>query len=94
MDCNTCKDNRKNSVPQVVFESVTARQERTIRRLWITNIILILTLIVAVIWFEWRESQFADVVTTIEAEQESESGSNYAVGGDFVYGEAESQNYD
>lgn len=41
------------------------------------------------------ESQFETVTTTIEAEQQSEAGgNNYAVGGDYSYGETESQSND
>lgn len=89
MDCKTCKESRA-VVPYIVHESAMARQERTIKRLWIALIICIVGLIGMFIY----EAQFETVTTTIEAEQESETGSNYAVGGDFTYGETESEDYD
>lgn len=90
MDCNTCKEKKKNAepVPYPVHESDMARLERTIRRLWILIIILVLGYIGMFVY----ETQFETVTTTIEAEQETENGgNNYAVGGDFAYGETESQ---
>lgn len=39
MDCNTCKENRVEPVPYIAHESAMARQERTIKRLWIVLIV-------------------------------------------------------
>lgn len=86
-DCKACKDSRmKNpvSVPYIVHESDMARLERTIKRLWIMCMTLIVLLVGSNCAWLWHESQFEDAVTTIEAEQTSESGSNYAVGGDLI----------
>ena len=66
-----------------------ARMERTNKRLWITNLILIFLLVGAIIGFAYYENQFEDVVTTIEAEQDG-SGVNIVSGGDLDYG-AESE---
>ena len=71
-------------VPYIVHEAAMARMERTIKRLWIALIICILGLIGMFVY----EAQYIDVVTTIEAEQESETGNNYAIGGDYI-GETE-----
>lgn len=40
-DCNTCKEKKKSlePVPYIVHESAMARQERTIKRLWIALIV-------------------------------------------------------
>ena len=92
-DCNTCKEKKKSlePVPYIVHEAAMARQERTIKRLWIALVICILGLIGMFVY----ESQFETVTTTIEAEQQSEAGgNNYAVGGDYSYGETESEDYD
>lgn len=89
MACETCKGKEAHapeSVPYIVHESAMARQERTIKRLWIL-LILVISLLVATngAWL-WWESQWETVeTTTIEAEQESENGSNYAVSGDFEW---------
>lgn len=89
MDCKTCKENRQQiePVPYIVHEAAMARQERTIKRLWIALIICIVGLIGMFAY----EAQFETVVTTIEAEQETTRGNNYAVGGDLelIDGETE-----
>ena len=86
-----CNDCEKKPIPYSVYELERARDERTIRRLWIALIICIIGLIGMFVY----ETQFETVTTTIEAEQESEDGgNNYAVGGDFSYGETESQSDD
>lgn len=74
-------------------EQEAVRQERTIKRLWILCIILILLLVGTNIGWMIYESQFEDVVETmqIEAEQEADgNGSNYVVGGDYYGAESES----
>ena len=71
MHCETCKTNptTPESVPYIVHESSVARMERTAKRLWITILTLILLLVGTNAAWIWHESQFEDVVTTIEAEQ-------------------------
>jgi hypothetical protein len=86
-DCNACKEKHKAAepVPYIVHESDMARLERTIKRLWILLILLIVLLVGSnVAWIAY-ESQFTEevVTTEIEAEQEAEDGSNYVVGGDM-----------
>ena len=91
MSCETCKNRpaTPESVPYIVHESAMARMERTNRRLWITIILLIFMLVATNSAWIWYESQFADIVTTIEAEQDG-SGLNIVSGGDLDYG-AESE---
>ena len=93
MSCETCKNKptTPESVPYIVHESAMARMERTNKRLWITNLILIFLLVGAIIGFAYYENQFEDVVTTttIEAEQDGASV-NIVGGGDVDYG-AESE---
>lgn len=65
-------------IPYIAFESVTARQERTIKRLWVICIILIVALLATNgAWLYW-ESQWEDVVVT----QENADGYNNYVGND------------
>ena len=65
-------------IPYIAFESATSRQERTIRRVWILCIILIIALIgTNAGWIYW-ESQWEDVVVT----QENADGYNNYVGND------------
>lgn len=75
-------------ISQYVHESTVAMMERTIRRLWITTIILIVLLVVTNALWLWYESQFEYFTVT----QESETGTNNYIGndGDISYGEADS----
>lgn len=93
MSCETCKTNptTPENVPYIVHESSVARMERTAKRLWITILTLILLLVGTNAAWIWHESQFEDVVTTIEAEQGD--GVNIVGCGDVSYG-AESENND
>lgn len=66
MDCKTCKELRKNNdpVPYISHEMDMARQERTIKRLWILLIIVIFLLVGSNCAWLYYESQFEDVSTT------------------------------
>lgn len=82
-DCKACKESRQ-TVPYIVHEADMARQERTIKRLWILAILLIVLLVGSNCAWLWYESQFTDeIVTEIEAQQETSEGNNYVVGGDM-----------
>ena len=89
-NCETCKkvQNAPESVPYIVHESSMARMERQIKRLWITILTILLIIAMFVVtnsaWI-WYESQFSDIETTIEAEQDG-SGVNIVSGGDLDYG--------
>ena len=63
-------------------EGDMARMERANKRLWVVIIILIVALIGSNAAWIYYESQFVDEIS-YEAEQETEEGSNYFVGGDF-----------
>lgn len=95
MGCETCKDKDKHvdTVPYIVHESDMARQERTIKRLWITILLLIVLLFGSNGAWLWYESQFEESTTiTQEVEQTTRNGGdNSFVGGDY-FGSAESQN--
>ena len=91
-NCETCKkvQNAPENVPYIVHESSMARMERQIKRLWITVLVLIVMLVATNGTWIWHESQFSDIETTIEAEQDG-SGVNIVSGGDLEYG-AEGEN--
>ena len=74
-DCKTCKEQRQ-TVPYIVHEADMARQERTIKRLWILLILLIVLLVGTNIAWTIYESQFEDVVVTQEVDQETDGGGN------------------
>lgn len=91
MDCNTCKNKTKppETVSFFVHESVQASMERTIKRLWITIILLILMLVGTNGAWLYYESSFGEV----EIVQENAEGYNNFIGndGDIVYGETDNQ---
>lgn len=77
------------NIPYIAHESEVARQERTIKRLWILSIVIFLAFVISNASWIVYESSFEDKVT-IEAEQEG-SGTNIISGRDLSYG-AEGQN--
>ena len=83
MSCETCKNKTTtpDSVPYIVHESAMARAERTAKRLWITNLILIFLLVGAIIGFAYYENQFEDVVTTTY-EADAMDGGNAVINGE------------
>ena len=91
-NCEHCngKDSRvPESVPYIVHESSMARMERQVKRLWIAVLLLIVLLVGTNAAWLYYDSQFSDLVTTIESEQDG-SGVNIVSGRDLDYG-AESE---
>lgn len=82
MDCNNCK---KDGVPYIVHEGAMARQERTIKRLYIIILVIFLAFVGTNVGWIIYENQFVDEVTV---SQENESGYNSYIGndGDIVNG--------
>ena len=70
MDCKTCKEQRQ-TVPYIVHEADMARQERTIKRLWIALILLIVLLVGSNIAWIAYESQFETVSESTEESYEA-----------------------
>lgn len=85
-------ENKTNlpDVPYMVHEDDMARQERTIKRLWILVIILIISLIgTNGAWIHY-ENTFEDVVVTQEATADGSSDIQLqSVGGDYYGRESE-----
>lgn len=82
-NCTNCL-HQPNPVPFIVHESAMSRAERANKRLWVVIIILVLLLTATNGLWAWYESQFEDVVTTTEIEQDADgNGNNYIVGGDY-----------
>ena len=74
-------------------EQYAARLERTNKRAFILNVILILILLATNIGWLYYESQFTDEKVVIEAEQKADKdSSNYIIGGDYG-GKSESQDH-
>ena len=77
----------------MVHEDDMARLERTIKRLWILTIILIVSLLGTNGAWLYYESQWEDVAATQDVEATADNGSDLnlnAVGGDYYGGESES----
>lgn len=78
-----------NKVPYIVHEGITTRLERTIEKLWILCIILIVLLVSTNIAWIYYENQFEDTVIT----QDSNTGTNNYIGndGDIINGETDNK---
>lgn len=90
-DCNSCAKNKADiaPVPYIVHEADMARQERTIKRLWILLILLVVLLVGSNIAWIAYESQF-EVVESTEVTQDIDTGEGDAIisgTGDIHYGE-------
>ena len=96
-DCNSCKNKATEPVPYIVHEADMDRLERTIKRLWI-SIVLLIVLVAGCVTSafmlnkarvdaikELRDLESSiETVYEYEVEQEADNnGSNYVVGGDF-----------
>lgn len=91
VNCDNCSK-RPENVPYLAHESAMARMERTIRRLWITLILVIVLLVGSNAVWIWYDHQFEDVYTEIM--QENDRGLNNYIGNDGdinYYGEADDQ---
>lgn len=75
----------QTNVSYIAYESAMARQERTIKRLWIMCILLILCLMGSNTAWIIYENSFEDVVTVDQdIEAEADGGLNIrAIGGDY-----------
>ena len=92
MNCETCAERKKQAepVPFIAHESAMARLERTIKRLWILLIILVVLFVGSNVAWIVYESQW-EVYETTEVTQENESGYNSYIGndGDIYNGKAD-----
>lgn len=68
----------EEKIPYFVHEGMMARQERTIRRLWILCIIIFLAFVASNAAWIWYESQFTDEIVTEEIEQDVDTGNGNA----------------
>lgn len=93
LNCETCKERYKqvDPVPFYVHESAMARQERTIKRLWILAILLIVLLFGSNAAWVWYENQFVD--ESVWQEVDTGEGDAYIAGiGDVTIGESPAKN--
>ena len=78
----------KNTISHLLFESITTRFERTIERLWILCIILIVLLVGSNCAWLYYENQFEDVMVTQQVDTGEGDATVMGVG-DMNYGESE-----
>lgn len=69
----------QQNIPYFCHEAIMARMERTIRRLWILCIILIVLLAGSNAAWIWYENQFVDEVTTVTQDVDSSDGGNATI---------------
>ena len=72
MVCEKCN----LSVSYVVHESALARAERTIKRMWITCLVLIALLVATNAMWIWYNNQLEIVTTQISSEAVADNGKN------------------
>ena len=81
-----------DQISRYYFESTTTKLERTIEKLWLTVILLILLLVGTNAAWVYYESTMEDTIMTQEAEVETSGGDAYVNnGGDMIYGEDKSK---
>lgn len=82
-DCESCKEKQRmiEPIPFIAHESAMARMERTIKRLWILLMILVVLLVGSNVAWIIYESQW-EVYETTEVTQENERGVNSYIGND------------
>jgi len=79
----------KDSISYIAFESVCARFERTIKRLWILLIIMLIMLGCSVYTIGYLLTEYETVETTVT--QDNADGYNNFIGndGDIINGETD-----
>ena len=78
INCEDCAKRNLAPVSYFVHESIMVRQERTIRRLWILCLVLILCLVGTNLAWTVYENGFTDEITTTTIEAHSDGGSAIA----------------
>ena len=79
------------SIPYYLHEGEMARQERTIKRLWVLCLIMVFLLVGTNAGWLWYENQFIDEVVT----QDVDTGDGTAIVsgiGDIAYGTSKADN--
>ena len=64
----------QQNIPYFAHEGIMARMERTIKRLWVLCIVLIILLAGSNAAWLWYESQFEEEQTTVTQELNSDGG--------------------
>lgn len=88
-------ENKPDKIDYIIHESIMARQERYIKRLWILCLVIFAAFVITNAGWVWYESQFEDVVLTQDAS--TDGGGDVIVNGTgtgniYSYGESEATN--
>ena len=78
-------ENDKTNVPFIVHESIIARMERTIKRLWILCILMFISLIITNGIWVCYENSFEDTITTEITQDLNTDGGGNAIINDGVH---------
>lgn len=79
MNCQDCNKNR------MMGEAALAMAERTIRRLWITILVLIVLMAGMAIGFFVYESQFEEYSDSVDIDAQQDGDYNFVSGSDLEY---------
>ena len=87
------EDKEQLMIPKYFFESITTKLERTIDKLWILCIILIILFVGSNAAWIYYESQFTDTeTTTVEQQVDTGEGDATVTGiGNINYGTSETE---
>lgn len=86
------EENTRSLIPYFVHEGMMARQERTIKRLWIMCIILVVCLIgTNVGWLVYESQWETEETTTVEQEVDTGIGDANVVGIGDINGESKAE---
>lgn len=77
---------------RIMQELYASSMERTIKRLWITILLLIVFLVGTNVAWIIYESQYEETTQTVTQELDGDNASNNFVGGDYGKSEADSNN--
>jgi len=95
MACENCKEKQQNvePVPYIVHESAMARQERTIKRLWVALMVSLILWAATVAGVVYYEAQFVDETVTVESNTDDGGTAIANASGEVsYYGKGESDN--
>lgn len=88
INCEDCAEHNPAPVSYLVHESITVKQERTIRRLWILCLVLIICLVGTNLAWAVYETQFEDVSVSQAVDTGSGDAVVSGVGDLNYYGES------
>lgn len=82
------------NIPYVVHEGMMARQERTIRRLWVLCLVIFLAFVGSNAYWIWYEAQFEDQEIVQAVLQDSNDGGTNTYRGNIIGGDVNGETSD